>query len=134
MAQVLGQYPGIQEANVYGVKVPHHEGRAGCAALLLSPEARSGFDGQGLARFARAQLPRYAVPVFLRVVEQSWHIHNHKQNKGPLRQEGVEPGKLGSKVVQGHRDRLFWLPPGAEGYIEFGEEDWQRLAAGEAKL
>ncbi|OJI79846.1 hypothetical protein ASPTUDRAFT_48555 [Aspergillus tubingensis CBS 134.48] len=134
VAQVLGQYPGIQEANVYGVKVPHHEGRAGCAALLLSPEARSGFDGQGLARFARAQLPRYAVPVFLRVVEQSWHIHNHKQNKGPLRQEGVEPGKLGSKVVQGHRDRLFWLPPGSEGYIEFGEKDWQRLAGGEAKL
>lgn len=136
VAQVLGQYPGIQEANVYGVLVPNHEGRAGCAALQLSPEARSpgGFDWTGLARFAKAQLPRYAVPVFLRLVENSAHIHNHKQNKVPLRDEGVDPAKLGSKAVEGQNDRLYWLPPGEEGYIEFGQRDWTRLAGGEAKL
>ncbi|PWY80894.1 acetyl-CoA synthetase-like protein [Aspergillus sclerotioniger CBS 115572] len=136
VAQVLGQYPGIQEANVYGVLVPNHEGRAGCAALQLSPEAQSpgGFDWKGLARFARAQLPRYAVPVFLRLVQNSAHIHNHKQNKVPLRDEGVEPAKLGTKAVEGQNDRLYWLPPGEGGYIEFGERDWQRLVGGEAKL
>jgi acyl-CoA synthetase (AMP-forming)/AMP-acid ligase II len=32
---VLGRYPGIVDANVVGVTVPGHEGRAGCAALLL---------------------------------------------------------------------------------------------------
>lgn len=28
-------YPGVVEANVYGVLVPGHDGRAGCAALHL---------------------------------------------------------------------------------------------------
>lgn len=29
VAHVVGQYPGIAEASVYGVLVPHHDGRAG---------------------------------------------------------------------------------------------------------
>jgi acyl-CoA synthetase (AMP-forming)/AMP-acid ligase II len=35
VSAVLGRYPGIVDANVVGVTVPGHEGRAGCAALLL---------------------------------------------------------------------------------------------------
>lgn len=135
VAQVLGQFPGIVEANVYGVVVPHHEGRAGCAALQISPDAKRNFDFRALARHARARLPRYAVPVFLRVVEWSSHIHNNKQNKVPLRDEGVDPDKVGTKVgSQGRGDRFLWLSPGQEGYVEFGKLDWDQLVEGRAKL
>lgn len=134
VAEILGRYPGIQEANVYGVLVPHHEGRAGCAALHLSPEAREAFDFRGLAAFARARLPRYAVPVFLRIVETSAHIHNHKQNKVPLREEGIDPAKIGSKVPEGRDDKFYWLPPGADGYVEFGKREWETMLAGSARL
>ncbi|OJJ97515.1 hypothetical protein ASPACDRAFT_1858293 [Aspergillus aculeatus ATCC 16872] len=136
VSHALGEFPGIQEANVYGVLVPSHDGRAGCAALQLSPEAaaKGALDFTALAHFARARLPRYAVPVFLRLVTQTSHIHNHKQNKVPLREEGVEPAKLGTHAVGGQSDRLYWLPPGAEGYVPFGEKDWKRLVGGEAKL
>lgn len=44
VAEVIGKYPGIFEANVYGVEVPRHEGRSGCAALTIAPERRKNFD------------------------------------------------------------------------------------------
>ncbi|EAW08761.1 putative very-long-chain acyl-CoA synthetase family protein (CefD1) [Aspergillus clavatus NRRL 1] len=134
VAEVIGQYPGVQEANVYGVLIPHHEGRAGCAALQLTPEAKGALDFRGLAAFARARLPKYAVPVFLRIVDTSTHIHNHKQDKVPLREEGVDPDKIGTKVVEGRENRFYWLPPGMEEYVEFGQEEWEELSAGRARL
>lgn len=124
----------MQEANVYGVLVPNHEGRAGCAALQLTSEAKGAFDFKALANHARSKLPKYAVPVFLRVVENPTHIHNHKQNKVPLRDEGVDPEKIGTKAAEGKGDRFLWLPPGQDGYVEFTKSDWEGLTGGAAKL
>jgi len=134
VAEVLGRFPGIQEANVYGVLIPNHEGRAGCAALQIAPEARKSIDFAELARFTRSKLPRYAVPVFLRVVENSSHIHNNKQNKVPLRDEGVDPALTGTKAPEGKEDQFLWLAPGDEAYKPFGEKDWARLTEGGARL
>lgn len=131
---MIGQYPGVAEANVYGVKLPNHEGRAGCVALQIAPEARQTFDYAALARFARSKLPRYAVPIFLRVVETPTHIHNHKQNKVPLRDEGVDPKLVGTKVANGQTDRFLWIAPGAEVYTSFGKGEWELLDSGKARL
>jgi acyl-CoA synthetase (AMP-forming)/AMP-acid ligase II len=127
VSEVLGQFPGVIEANVYGVTVPNHEGRAGCAALWISPEAKGRFDFGALARYARSKLPRYAAPVFVRVVEVSSHIHNNKQDKVPLREEGVDPAKVGTKVAQGRNDRFLYLPPGADTYLDFTQREWDRI-------
>ena len=135
VSECLGKYAGIAEANVYGVLVPQHEGRAGCAALHLaegnSPES---FDYSALLRYTRERLPRYAVPVFLRVVKASTHIHNHKQNKVPLRKEGVDPGLVGTEVSEGKGDLFLWLPPKADAYVPFSPQDWTALDAGQARL
>ena len=45
VAQALAAYPGVKEANVYGVAVPHAEGRAGMALLVVSDD----FDIAGLS-------------------------------------------------------------------------------------
>ncbi len=137
VAQTIGQFPGVLEANVYGVLVPHHEGRAGCAALSIAPETRSKFDWQGLARYASARLPRYAVPVFIRVVSGevgSGAMHNNKQNKTGLREEGVDPKKRGSKVLNGKEDEIWYMKPGSKTYVPFGEAEWQSLAGNRARL
>lgn len=137
VAVVLGQYPGVLEANVYGVQVPNAEGRAGCAAILVDG-AEDGkaarFDWAGLLKHARERLPRYAVPVFVRVVRASDHIHNNKQNKVPLREEGVDPAKKGTKVKDGEGDRVLWVRPGEDTYTEFRREDWERLVRSEVRL
>jgi acyl-CoA synthetase (AMP-forming)/AMP-acid ligase II len=134
VAEVIGQFPGVAEANVYGVKLPNHEGRAGCAALQITPEARQNFDYAALARFARSKLPRYAVPIFLRIVDASSHIHNHKQNKVPLRDEGVDPALIGTKVQDGQSNKFLWIAPGEQEYSSFGKEEWERIASGSARL
>ncbi|KAJ5180144.1 hypothetical protein N7492_003354 [Penicillium capsulatum] len=134
VAEVIGQFPGVLEANVYGVRLPNHEGRAGCAALQVSPDARQHFDYAGLAHFARSKLPRYAVPIFLRVVDNPTHIHNHKQNKVPLRDEGVDPALIGTKVPEGSNNHFLWIAPGDEGYTPFGKAEWDQISEGKARL
>lgn len=101
---------------------------------MLSPDAKGTFDFKALAEYTRAKLPKYAVPVFLRVIESPVHIGNHKQNKVPLREEGVDPEKVGTKVSEGMRDRFLWLPPWEEGYVEFNKADWSNLTGGGARL
>jgi acyl-CoA synthetase (AMP-forming)/AMP-acid ligase II len=48
VSEVLGKFPGVIDANVYGVEVPGHDGRAGCAALLLNPGPGKEFDFRAL--------------------------------------------------------------------------------------
>lgn len=134
VSEALGRFPGIQEANVYGVVVPGHEGRAGCAALQISPEAKNNLDFAELAQFVRSKLPRYAVPVFLRVVDNPTHIHNNKQNKAPLRHEGVDPSLIGTKVPDGQTNQFYWLSPGENTYKPFGEAEWASLENKTARL
>ena len=137
VAETLGHFPGIHEANVYGVLVPKHDGRAGCAALVLENSKIETFDWKGLARYAREKLPRYAIPPFIRVTATGiggMATHNSKQNKVPLRNEGIDPALKGSKVEGGKEDRMLWLTPQAEGYVEFRDEDWENLQGGRARL
>ncbi|KAL2841418.1 hypothetical protein BJY01DRAFT_257023 [Aspergillus pseudoustus] len=133
VSEVLGAYPSIIEANVYGVSVPHHEGRAGCAALQLRPGS-SDADLKDLARFARARLPKYAVPVFLRIVQNSTHTDNHKQGKVALREEGVDPGKIGSKVKGGEGDKFFYLTPESGEYVPFQKGEWEGIVGKSVRL
>ena len=137
VAQTIGQFPGVLEANVYGVKVPHHEGRAGCAALSVAPEQRDRFDWRGFAKYAGERLPRYAVPVFIRLMSGdvgSGAMHNNKQNKTGLREEGVDPSKRGSKVANGEQDAVLYMKPRSETYVPFGKDEWEGLVGESAKL
>ncbi|KAL4803254.1 hypothetical protein BDV18DRAFT_145482 [Aspergillus unguis] len=133
VSETLGAHPAILEANVYGVSVPHHEGRAGCAAILLQ-EGSTVSDLNDLAGFLRAKLPKYAVPVFLRIVQNSTHTDNHKQNKVALREEGVEPEKIGKKIKAGEQDRFLWLLPGEDRYKDFGTGEWESIIGRTVRL
>ena len=91
VAEVLGRFPGVSEAMVYGVLVPKHDGRAGCVALRFADgTSRASFDWAQFLAHARSMLPRYGVPVFVRLVSDSSKTDNNKQNKAPLRDEGIE--------------------------------------------
>lgn len=50
VGDLLGTYPGVLEAIVYGVQLPGHDGRAGAAALLIDENARARFDFEGFSR------------------------------------------------------------------------------------
>lgn len=140
VAERLGRFDGVVEANVYGVLVPRHDGRAGCAAVFLDQTLVDAAGGEeaylrSLLVYLRKHLPRYAVPVFLRRVaadEAGPSMHNNKQNKVPLREEGVDLEMIRKGPYAG--DRMFWAPAAAEGYRPFGEKELRMVEGGNAKL
>jgi len=129
VADVLGRHPAVQEANVYGVQIPHHDGRAGCVALQLAA-AGSSPDAPMLASLAghvRQGLPRYALPIFLRIVRDSsaYATGTNKQQKHVLRSQGVAPDKVG-------QDEVYWFRNGT--YERFSQREWDELNGGRVKL
>ncbi|USW48231.1 Putative AMP-dependent synthetase/ligase, AMP-binding, AMP-binding enzyme domain, ANL [Septoria linicola] len=128
VSEALGTHVALQEANVYGVQLPNHDGRAGCAAIGLSEGQK--FDdnlGTELASHVRRRLPKYAVPLFLRLMKEFEVTGTMKHQKVALRNEGVDPSKMGE-------DEIYWLPPGDNKYTRFTQADWKKVEGGQAKL
>jgi acyl-CoA synthetase (AMP-forming)/AMP-acid ligase II len=124
VSEALGSHPVVHEANVYGVELPHHDGRAGCVAIVLAEEPNERLL-RDLAVHATSRLPRFAVPLFLRRMRNMQITGTNKQQKHVVRKEGVDPTKVGD-------DELFWLKDGT--YVKFGKRDWEELNGGRVKL
>lgn len=128
VAEIIGSHPEIFEANVYGVSLPHHDGRAGCAAIVF----KNGYTDvptetlDSLAAQVVENLPRYALPLFLRVTAELERTGNNKQQKHVLREQGVDPSKVSAS------DRLYWLQ--GNKYVPFTAGDWEQLSAAQVRL
>ena len=103
----LGDFPGLDAINVYGVRVPGCEGRAGMAALVMSEG--SGFDPQAFWALAMARLPNYAAPLFLRLTPTADMTGNYKLRKVDLQREGFDASLV--------KDPLFVRDDGAQTYV-----------------
>ncbi|KAJ5287891.1 AMP-dependent synthetase/ligase [Penicillium angulare] len=137
VSEVMGAHPAVHEANVYGVALPNHDGRAGCAALITSDQLASGqLTGLALepsrttlddiAAHTLKNLPRYAAPIFLRVMPEMPATGNMKQQKQDLRTQGVDP----EQISKDHR--IYWLQ--GSTYVPFEHRDWDRLNGGQVRL
>ena len=89
VAEALSGFPGLQIANVFGVRVAGMEGRAGMSALVL--EDLNAFDGQSFFKFVSEKLPRYAAPVFVRLVREPDVTTTFKLKKTDLQGSGYSP-------------------------------------------
>jgi fatty-acyl-CoA synthase len=107
VAEALSGFPGLQVANVYGVRVPHCEGRAGMAALVLAEPA--AFDGRAFFAWVEGRLPRYAAPLFLRLAGEADMTSTFKLRKVDLQREGYDPARA--------RDPLWVRDEGAAAYV-----------------
>ncbi|KAH6600460.1 hypothetical protein BASA50_002283 [Batrachochytrium salamandrivorans] len=68
--RALVSFPGICEANAYGVKIPHSDGRAGMVSLVLAEgTTRHSFRFDALTLHLQKHLPVYARPLFVRLRE-----------------------------------------------------------------
>lgn len=136
VAEVLSTHPAISEANVYGVQLPHHDGRAGCVSVILKNADGSEKENvtdidestlQGLAAHALKNLPRYAVPIFLRFPKDLDRTGTNKQQKHLLRKQGANWEEL-----EGSGDRVFWLKDGQ--YVPYQKHDWEGISSGKTRL
>ncbi|KAF1965541.1 long-chain fatty acid transporter-like protein [Bimuria novae-zelandiae CBS 107.79] len=129
VADALGKHPQIAEANVYGISVPGYDGRAGMATVVLADGVTlSSLDLKGLAEHAKARLPGYAVPLFLRVTQALEYTGNLKMQKGTLKREGADPDLISGE------DKLYCLPLGSDRYVPFGKENWEGIKTKRLRL
>ncbi|MBM3514657.1 MAG: long-chain-acyl-CoA synthetase [Alphaproteobacteria bacterium] len=114
---VLSAYPGLDMVNIYGVRVPGVEGRAGMAALTLTSGA--SFDPAVFHAFASSRLAAYAVPVFVRLCANMDMTTTYKLRKLPMQRQGYDP------VLTG--EPLFVSDPHAGAYVPVTPQTLERL-------
>ena len=127
VGEVINNFPGIETTNVYGVQLPGTDGRAGMAAITLKGGAAAiaDIDVAGLSAHICEQLPSYARPVFIRLLQDMDSTGTFKMMKGRFRDEGFDPAR-----VQG--DPLLVLKPGGSQYELLDDDFYQKIRAGDA--
>ena len=119
VADAVAACGGVVAATVYGVAVPGADGRAGMAALAVTP----AFDRAALAAHLRAALPAYARPLFLRVQSELSQTATFKPQKAALIAEGYDPAVV--------TNPLFVLD--VDDYVPLDAARYARLLAGASK-
>lgn len=84
----LGHARDVEDCAVYGVVVPGTDGKTGMAAVQLTEG--SDFDGAAMAAHLIGNLPSYAVPLFIRLVDTLEHTTTFKSRKVELRDQGFD--------------------------------------------
>ncbi|MCV7172108.1 MULTISPECIES: long-chain-acyl-CoA synthetase FadD6 [Mycolicibacterium] len=113
--------PQVEECTVFGVEVPDTGGKAGMVAVQLKDGKE--FDGKALAKAAFDKLPPYAVPLFVRVVEELAHTSTFKSQKVDLRKEGYGGNSgEGDEEANDIEDPIYVLSGKDEGYVEYYDE------------
>jgi len=102
------------------VTVPEHEGRAGMAAIQLKKEAH--FDPQAFYLLAEQKLPQYAIPLFVRVSEQSDLTSTFKLRKVELQQQGYDPENFEDPLFVMDKEKGSYLPFSAGTLEKLGVE------------
>ncbi|XP_043990200.1 very long-chain acyl-CoA synthetase [Gambusia affinis] len=124
VSDILSMSDCLQEANVYGVQVPGHEGRAGMAAATLKKGAR--FDGSKLYDHVVSYLPSYARPRFIRLQSSVEVTTTFKQMKVKLVNQGFDPENI--------QEPLYVLDDRAKSYVPLTAEIYRSILSGSTKL
>jgi fatty-acyl-CoA synthase len=106
--RALATNKSVEECTVFGVEIPRTGGRAGMAAVKL--REGSDFDGKAMGETVYQELPAYAMPLFLRLVDSMEHTTTFKSRKVDLREQAY-----GADV----KDPLYVLAGRDEGYVPF---------------
>ncbi len=94
VAAALSEFPGITQANVYGVQVQGYDGRAGMASLVSETDP----DLDALKSHLEDSLPHYARPVFLRLSKETDTTSTFKFKKTNLVKAGFDPDNCSEPV------------------------------------
>ena len=122
VAEILNSFEQVNMANVYGVKVPKSEGRAGMVAFNC---ALDEFDWDKFSSFVSDKLPSYAQPIFVRIIEELETTGTFKLKKNDLREEAYHLDKVNG-------NQIFIKKPGQNSYIPLDKDYYQVIESGEA--
>ncbi|CCD22791.1 long-chain fatty acid transporter FAT1 NDAI_0A06370 [Naumovozyma dairenensis CBS 421] len=122
----------ISQVVVVGIKVPKYEGRAGFAVIKLHADVDQISDQEKINILNKTlaglqeSLPKYALPLFVKFVNEILMTDNHKVLKKLYREQELPSGS-------DSKETLFWL----SGYREYKlltKEDWYGIENQTIKL
>jgi fatty-acyl-CoA synthase len=122
VAAAIAAFPGIQEANVYGVRLPGTEGAAGMAAIVADGELDLAEFRKHLAR----ELPPYARPLFLRITDKIAATATFKHTKSDLAREGFDPAATSNAI--------YFNDKAKQVFVRLGGALFERIQAGKVRL
>ncbi|XP_023930611.1 very long-chain acyl-CoA synthetase [Lingula anatina] len=128
VANVLAEVEGVEDASVYGVKVPGKEGRAGMAAVTLQEEKKLTWQlFENIYNRLSDRLPAYARPLFLRVQHTLDLTGTYKQRKEQLKGQGFKPSEVKD-------DKLYFLDETKRAFVPLDAELYERIIRGEERI
>ncbi len=119
VGEIINQHDDIIFTNVYGVMIPGTDGRAGMAALVLKES--SDMNLGSISQHIVDNLPGYARPLFIRLLENLPTTSTHKLQKNELRDQAFHLAQV--------TDDLFVLRPGDTSYSRLDSEFYDRIMA-----
>lgn len=122
VCQQLSEYTDAEIINVYGVKVPGQEGRAGMAAVVMA-EGKS-FDPQTFFAATDA-LASYAVPLFVRVIKEMDMTGTFKLRKVDMQKAGYDPALCDGELYLLDKDKRSYSPYSEAGLEALGVQPFQ---------
>ncbi len=122
VSEALLRHAGIQHANVYGVRMPETDGRAGMAAITADV---NNLDMTALAAHVDRELPVYARPIFLRLQADAETTGTFKYKKVDLVKEGYSLDEIDEPV--------FVRRPGSDRFEPLTPDLKQEIDAGNVK-
>jgi fatty-acyl-CoA synthase len=122
VSQTITESPGVVEANVYGVKVPGTDGRAGMAAIVVDQR----FDLAQLRAHLDARLPDYARPLFLRILREMEVTATFKHKKSDLARSGHDPSLT--------NDTIYFNDAGCGAFVRLDRTLFERIQGGQIRL
>jgi len=120
---VISNILNLNDATVYGVEIPHTDGRAGMAAIV---DTENVLDLELFTKGIRASLPTYAQPIFLRVMKSLPLTGTFKLKKVDLQKEGFDVAKI--------TDKLFFFDPKLKQYVELTQAIHDDICSGKIRL
>lgn len=115
---IINQMEEVENCAVYGVAIPNCDGRAGMCTIV--PKVRpEELDGNYFYRTLSAQLPTYALPLFIRFSSELETTATQKLKKATLKKQGIEC-----------KDVIWCKLPGQLSYTLLDEDTAQKIKAG----
>ncbi len=116
--EVISSFESIDHISVYGVEIPGTEGRAGMASILTTVKHEK-FDFNPFLRTMESNLPKYAIPIFIRFLSELSTTSTYKIQKFDKKKIGFDINKTS--------DPVYVLLPESPNYTLLTPEIYERI-------
>jgi len=121
---IINMLADIEMCNVFGVEIPKHDGKAGMAAIKLRPSTE--FKPNEFATFIIDRLPKYSIPIFVRVQRELELTGTLKLRKVSLRKQGYDIEKI--------KDPIYLWNSSSQSYELLDQDEYSAIMAGKKDL